>query len=213
VTARTPRASIPAVGRNRTAGEFLDKATLVRTAADVADRVGWSEFTLSQVAKEVNRHVSSMYAHVNGLDDLRREITLLALDELSDAVWGAAIGHVGEEALGAIAVVLREYCEIHPGRMASIVLTKHGTDPEQVRRAERLAEPTRATLRSFGLSEPQVMHAHRIFSVTIWGFTQGERGELFPLGGVDETFGYVLELFFLALRSGTWPSVPAAPLG
>src|ERR1700691_3830683 len=150
-----PRSSGSTSNRTRAGGDFLDKATLVRSAAAVADRVGWADFTLSQVAKEVDRHVTSMYAHVDGLDDLRREITLLALDELSDAVWRAAIGHVREEALGAIARVLREYCEVHPGRTGAIVLTKHGSDPEQIRRAERLAEPTQATLRSFGLTEAQ----------------------------------------------------------
>jgi AcrR family transcriptional regulator len=201
------RSAAPTSNRTRSGSDLLDKATLVRSAADVADREGWADFTLSQVAKAVNRHVTSMYAHVDGLDDLRREITLLALDELSDAVWRAAIGHVGEEALRAIARVLREYCEAHPGRTGAIVLTKHGSDPEQLRRAERLAEPTRATMRSFGLTEAQVLHAHRIFSVTIWGFTQGERSELVPLAGVDETFHHMLELFFLALRSGTWPAV------
>ena len=205
----TPRASgaSDSTGRNRSGVEFLDKATLVRTAADVADRVGWADLTLSQVAKDVDRHATSMYAHVNGLEDLRREITLLALDELSDAVWRAALGRVREEALEGIATVLREYCEQHPGRAASIVLTEDGSDSELVRRAERLAEPTQATLRSFGLDDRQVLHAHRIFSSTIWGFAQGEQGALFPTGGVDETFHHLLELFFLALRSGNWPNV------
>ena len=191
--------------QSRVQSDFLDKMTLVQMAADVADRVGWSDLTLSEVAREVDRHVSSLYAHVAGLDDLRREITLLALNEISDAVWRAALGHVREDALREIARVLRTYCEEHPARAASIVLTKHGADPEQVSRAERLAEPIRATLRSFGLTENQVFHAHRVFSASIWGFTQGESGELFPEGGVDETFDQILDLFFFALNSGAWP--------
>jgi AcrR family transcriptional regulator len=200
--------------RSRSQPEFLDKAALVQTAAEVADRVGWSELTLSEVAREVDRHVTSLYAHVDGLDDLRREITLLSLEELSDAVWRATLGRVREEALREIALVLRQYCEAHPARAASIVLTKHGSDPEQVSRAQRLAEPIQATLRSFGLSEDQVFHAHRAFAASVWGFTQGESGELFPEGRVDESFDQILELFFLALSSGKWPAQPrrrAAP--
>jgi AcrR family transcriptional regulator len=201
------RASRSAEARSPTRAQpdFLDKATLVHTAADVADRVGWSELTLSEVAREVERHVTSLYAHVNGLDDLRREITLLALEEISDAVWRATLGHVREDALREIALVLRRYCEEHPARAASIILTKHGSDPEQISRAERLAEPIQATLRSFGLTEKQVFHAHRVFSASIWGFTQGESGELFPEGKVSETFDQLLELFFFALNSGSWP--------
>jgi AcrR family transcriptional regulator len=193
-------------GRSRASTEQLDKATLVQIAAQVADRVGWSELTLSEVAREVDRHVTTLYAHINGLDDLRREITLLSLDQLSDEVWRATLGRIQEDALRGIAIVLREYCENYPARAASIVLTKHASDPDQVVKAERLAEPIRATLRSFGLTESQVFHAHRVFSASIWGFAQGEGGELFPDGSVDETFDQLLELFFLALRSGDWPA-------
>ena len=193
-------------GSTRSQPEFLDKATLVRTAAEVADRVGWSELTLSAVARQVDRHVTSLYAHVDGLDDLRREITLLSLGELSDAVWRATLGRVREDALREIAFVLRQYCEDHPARASSIVLTKHGSDPEQVSGAKRLAEPIEATLRSFGLSDDQVFHAHRAFSASVWGFTQAESGELFPQGRADESFEQILGLFFLALGSGSWPT-------
>jgi AcrR family transcriptional regulator len=205
VTQPTVRAT-SARSRARSQPEFLDKATLVRTTAEVADRVGWSELPLCRVAREVDRHVTSLYAHIDGLDDLRREITLLSLNELSDAVWRATIEHVREDALREIALVLRQYCEEHPAGTASIILTQHGSDPEQVSGAERLVEPIRATLRSFGLTEKQVFHAHRAFATSIWGFTQGESGELFPEGRVDQTFDQILELFFVALNSGKWPT-------
>src|ERR1700722_15181245 len=205
VSPRAARAST-ARSRVRSQPEFLDKATLVRTAAEVADRVGWSDLTLSEVAREVDRHVTSLYAHVDGLDDLRREVTLLALDEMSDAVWRATLGRVREDALREIALVLRRYCEDHPARAASVILTRHGSDPEQVSKAKRLAEPIQATLRSFGLTENQVFHAHRAFAASVWGFTQGESGELFPDGRVDESFEQILQLFVLGLNSGTWPT-------
>jgi AcrR family transcriptional regulator len=206
VTSRPAKAK-PSEVVPRGAGEYLDKETLVMTAADLADRVGWSELTLSEVARAVERHVSSLYTHVESLEDLKREITLLALDELSEAVWRATLGRVKEEALRSIAVVLRQYCEDHPGRAAAIVQTRHAPDPAKTSRAERLAEPICATLRTFGLNEEQVFHAHRIFSASIWGFVQGERGELFPEGGVNATFDNLLEMFCVALGTGRWPTV------
>lgn len=198
-------------GRRQVGAEALDRATLVRVAADVADRDGWADLTLSQVAREVDRHVTSLYAHVAGLDDLRREVTLLALGELSDAVWRAALGHVHDEALESIATVLRRYCEQHPGRTAAIMRTSHAGDPDLVRAAERLAEPTRATLRSFGLDERQVVHAHRVFSATVTGFVQAERNGLYASGGADETFRAALDVFVVALGSGRWPGPVGHP--
>ena len=65
---------------------YLDRDDLIRIAADVADRDGWNNLTMSSVAKEVDRHVTSLYGHVDGLEGLRREVQLLVFDELADAL-------------------------------------------------------------------------------------------------------------------------------
>ena len=80
---------------------YLDRDDLIRVAADVADRDGWHNLTMSSVAKEVDRHVTSLYGHVDGLDGLRREVQLLVFDELADALWRAALGRTRDDALSA----------------------------------------------------------------------------------------------------------------
>lgn len=178
--------------------KYLDRDTLVRAAADLADREGWSALTLSAVAKEVDRHVSSMYAHVDGLPGLRRAIAALALDELSDRVWRAAIGKVQGDALLAIADVYREFAIAHPGRVAAIA-TERDPDDEEVRaRAIRLAEPVRATFKSFGLDDDRAAVAHRVFSATVTGFTRSSTD-------VDD-FHQAVALFVAGLSAGTWPT-------
>jgi AcrR family transcriptional regulator len=186
---------------------YLDKATLVRVAADIADRDGWPNLTLSNVAKEVNRHVTSLYAHVGGLDDLRREVTLLALDELADQVWRAALGRTREDALIAIASIERTYARKHPGRNAAIV-TYPRTDDEELRaRGLRLAEPIRATFRSFGLDEEQISQAHSVFSCALRGIILAELTDTFRFQDIDETHDQLVGLFVAALSTGTWPGL------
>ncbi len=114
----------------------------MRVAADVADRDGWSKLTLSKVAKEVNRHVTSLYAHVDGLDALRREVALLALAELADEVWKAALGRSRDEALVAIAGVERAYARKHPGRNTAMATYARSDDEEL--RARGLRLPSRS---------------------------------------------------------------------
>jgi len=46
---------VNATTSNRSTGQFLDRDTLVATAADLADRIGWTELTLSKVADAVDR--------------------------------------------------------------------------------------------------------------------------------------------------------------
>jgi AcrR family transcriptional regulator len=191
--------------RARAAGPFLDKATLVRAAADVADRDGWSGLTLSRVAEQVDRHVSSLYTHVDGLDDLRREIALLALDELAEQVWRAALGRSGGDALGAIAAVYRESFRAHPGRTAAINAFTGSGDPDFSARGARLAEPIRATLAGFGLDPEQVAVAHRVFTASIRGVALSEAQTALDRRASDDALEQTVALFVSALESGAWP--------
>lgn len=191
--------------RTRTAGPFLDKATLVRAAADLADRDGWSQLTLSKVADDVDRHVSSLYTHVGGLDDLRREVALLSIDELTDEVWRAAIGRSGGEALTAIATVERDFSREHRGRIAAINAYSGVGDDEFRARGARLAEPIRATLAGFGLDDERVAIAHRVFSASVRGLAQTELQSSADRPHADEALAQTVELFVTALQSGDWP--------
>jgi len=178
------------------ANGYVDRQTVIRMAADLADRDGWNALTMSQVAKELDRHVSSMYAHVESLGDLRREVALLGLDELADAVWRAVLGKVKRDALQAIADVYADFATRHPGRSIAINERRTG-DAEVAARGRRLAEPIWATFRSYGVEENQLVTAHHVFSATVIGLAQ--RGD-------REDIQQAIALFDVGLRSGEWPS-------
>lgn len=180
-------------------GESLGRDEVVRAAADLVDQHGWSTLTLAGLARQLGRHATSMYAHVSGLDDLRKGISLLTAEELSDKVWSAAIGKVGPEALAAIAREYRSYAEAHPGRTASLAAIDRD-DPDFATRMARLHEPLAATFRSFGLNEEQCASAHQIFGATING--------LVGTGGADE-LDQAVALFVVALSTRSWPAGPS----
>jgi AcrR family transcriptional regulator len=191
--------------RTRSTGPYLDRDTLIAAAAKLADTNGWNELTMSKVAEMVNRHVSSLYSHVDDLDALRREVVLLAVTEIGDVVWEASIGRSGADALTAIAQAERNFARLHPGRMAA--LRAHlGVDDSEFRdQALRIAVPIRTVLASFGLNEQQVAIAHRVFSATVRGLV--EPGT--PLGTSDDDIALqaTVTLFVTALESGSWPTV------
>ena len=188
----------------------LGRDKLVAAAADLADREGWLNLNLSRVAKEVGRHVTSLYSYVDGLEGLRREVTLLALDELGQTLWQAALGRSGPDALVAIATVYRDYARAHPGRTEALTTFQDHDDQEIRSRAQHLGEPVNAVLRSLGLDEHQVIHAHRVFFSTLRGFTITETSAGFRLPvSVDDTFEQLLTLFVEALSNGAWPQLAA----
>jgi AcrR family transcriptional regulator len=175
----------------------------VRAAADLVDREGWEALTLAGLARHLGRHATSMYAHVRGLEDLRREISLVAAEELAEKVWSATIGKVGVEALAAIALQYRSFAAAHPGRTASLSATDR-EDPDFAARMTRLHEPLAATFRSFGLDADQASSAHKIFGATING--------LVNTGGADQ-LDQAVALFVAAMSTKAWPEVPATAKG
>ena len=177
----------------------LDRDAVVRVAADLADRDGWSAVTLSQVAREVDRHVTTLYAHVDSLAALQQAIAGLGMDELAELVWRAAVGKVRGEAIEAIAEVYRRYAVDHPGRTTAMWAVRSSDDPELAARGARLAEPVRATFRSFGLDEAGAVVAHSVFSAIVAGFVRR------PDGGDPDEFRQAVALLVVGLESGAWP--------
>ena len=185
--------------------EYLDRERLVRVAADVADRDGWLHLTMSNVAEAVDRHVTSLYGHVDGIHGLRREVQLLALSELADRCWAAVLGRSGEDALVSLLDVYREHTRDHPGRSAAL-LDVDLRDPQIRRLGERLAEPFYATLRGFGVPENQLQATQAIISVSVRGFGLSEAsGRFGKRAAADAAFAQLRQLFVHALASGDWP--------
>lgn len=184
---------------------YLDRDQLVRAAADVADRDGWVRLTMSSVAKAVDRHVTSLYGHVAGIEGLRREVQYFALAELGELCWTAALGRSGEDALVALLDVYRVHTRDHPGRSAAL-LDVDTRDPEVRRRGQRLAEPFFVTLRGFGVAEAQLVPTQAIISVSARGFGLSEAGGRFgSRAAADRAFAHLRRLLVGALASGMWP--------
>lgn len=185
---------------------YLDRDDLIRAAADVADRDGWIHLTMSSVAKAVHRHVTSLYGHVDGLDGLRREVRLLALAELGNRCWEAALGRSGDDALVALLDVYRQYVRDHPGRSEALQAVDV-RDPDLAAAGRRVAEPFLVTLRTYGLDDRRARQAQQIISASVRGFGISEAaGRFGSRRAADATFAQLRELFLVALRGGSWPT-------
>jgi AcrR family transcriptional regulator len=183
----------------------MSRSVVVAAAATIADREGFAAVTLSRVARELGCHVTSLYTHVDSVDALRREVAVLAQNELAEQLWRAALGRTEADALRALADVYRSYSHEHPGRSAALRGNERDHDAEWIAGSQRIAEPIRAVLGSFGLDDRAVVHAHRAFSAAVRGFAASEASGMYPTGDVDETFRQIVELFVRALSDGTWP--------
>jgi AcrR family transcriptional regulator len=174
----------------------LDAAAVVWAGAELADSEGLEAVTLARLAETLGVRPPSLYAHVNGLEDLRRRIGALGAGELAAVLGAAAAGRAGRDALEAVSHAYRGYAREHPGRYAA--LQPAGLGPE----AQAVVDVVVAVLRGYGLAGDGAIHAVRTIRAALHGFVSLEAGGGFgiPLS-VDESFERTVTLLHKGLEA------------
>jgi AcrR family transcriptional regulator len=174
-------------------------------AGDVADGGGLSALTLSSVATQLGVSVPSLYKHVDGLEGMRRRLTLKSLDELGDLVTAAAVGKAREDALVAVCDAYRDYAVAHPGRYEATVAAPAPNDSAHEDAAARVLTPVLAVLAGYGLKEARSIDAARFVRSALHGFVALEQNHGFGLPqDVDASFAQLVAALDRALSD--WPS-------
>jgi len=183
----------------------LDRAQVVQAAAELVDEQGVETFTLAALAARLGIRSQSLYAHVDGLEGIRRELALLALDDLSRRLARAAMGRTGRDALHALAATYAAFATEHPGLYACSLRRADGDD-ELARRMDDASEPWHAVLASFGLGSTEIVHHHRAIWAAIHGFiTLRQQGLMTRRASPDRSFTLMIDLFADALEGTSVP--------
>ncbi|MDX1690033.1 MAG: WHG domain-containing protein, partial [Acidimicrobiia bacterium] len=93
----------------------IDVEDVRRAAAELADRHGLDALTLSAVARRLGIRPPSLYAHVEGVDGLRRLVASDGARRLADVLTDVAEDRSGREALAAFMHAYRAFAHRHPG--------------------------------------------------------------------------------------------------
>lgn len=172
----------------------LTRETVVREAAAVADEVGLDRLTLAAVADRLGVRLPSLYKHIDGLEGLRRDLAVLAVTELADAITTAAIGRTGQRAVQAIADVYRAYGRAHPGRYAATIRAPAADDTEHVAAADAVLQVVLAVLDGYGLTGDDAIDATRALRACLHGFVTLEVGGGFGMPrDVDRSYEGLVE--------------------
>ena len=178
----------------------LSREVVVAEAAQVADEVGYDRLTLATVAERLGVAVPSLYKHVNGLGELRRDLTVLALRELGVAL-GSAVERRGDDGLRAIADAYRGYARSHPGRYPATLraVDPHDHDADEASRA--LLRTVFSVLARYGLSGDDAIDATRALRAALHGFVTLEAVGGFGLPrDVDRSFARLVQILDTAFR-------------
>ena len=183
----------------------VDPEAIVAVAATVADAEGIEAVSLARLADSLGVRSPSLYAHIDGIDDVLRRLAVRGLQELAAALSRAVEGRSGSDALRGLAHAYRAYALEHPVAYAAAQRSRALAHDEQARAAG--AEVVRvavATVRDYELDGDDAIHAVRLIRSALHGFVALETGGGFALGqSVDETFDRLVALLDAGLRDGS----------
>ena len=170
----------------------LSRAAVTQAALELIDQHGTHELTLAKVAEHTGVATPSLYKHVRNLADLRNQVAVRVVGELTERLTAAVMGRGGDGALRAAMWAYRQYVIEHPNRYAAFPQTLP-SDPELAAAAGRLLEVVLAVLRGYGLEGSAAIHAARCFRATAHGFASLQATGAFRLPeDLDTTYDHLI---------------------
>lgn len=182
----------------------LDTDGVVAAAARLADAEGLGAVTLTRLARELGVRPPSLYAHVDGLADLRRRLGERGARELAQALGDAAAGRAADDALRAAAHAYLAYGRTHPGSYAASQLARDLKDDEAAQAAVRAAADVVFTIlsRGYGLDEQDTVHAARAVRAALHGFLSLEAQSGFAIDlSLEDSFERMIAIFDAGLHA------------
>jgi AcrR family transcriptional regulator len=176
----------------------LDTEAVVVAAAGLADDVGLERLTLARLAAALGIRTPSLYAHVDGLPDLRARMGARGARELATQLQLAAAGRSGADALRAVAGAYRAYAHAHPGSYAAMQVASEREENQAAGAA--VVGVLLAVLAAYDLDGDAAIHAVRAIRSAFHGFVVLERegGFGIPLS-LDDSYATLVEMIDLGL--------------
>jgi AcrR family transcriptional regulator len=180
----------------------VTREQLISVAGQLADEGGLEHLTLAKVAERLGIRVPSVYNHVNGLPGLHRELAILGGRQIMEKISRAAVGKSADEAMMAVAQVLRRYAIEHPGLYAASVRAPAADDLAAQQFGREIVDVVLLVLEPYQLGETNAIHAVRGLRSVIHGFVMLEQAGGFgmPLDR-DESFQFLIKTYLIGLHT------------
>jgi AcrR family transcriptional regulator len=176
----------------------LSHDAVVDVAWQLVDEEGPAALTLAAVANRAGVATPSLYKHVRNLAELRIQLSIRAIDELSAVVGEAVQGRSGDDAVRALMAAYRAYVLEHPHRYASMI---QSPEPELAESGSRLLDIVLSALRGYDLDPADAIHAARCLRAAAHGFAVLETAGGFGLPElVDHSYGLLTSMVISGLK-------------
>lgn len=175
---------------------------ILEAAIEIIDAHGMDELTLAALAQKLEIRSPSLYNHVDGLPDIKRQLSIYGLKQLCSVMMRAAIGRSGDEALHEISKAYFLFARSHPGLYEMTFFVPDQEDVEVNQAAQEILDLVTQVLHSYRLGESDTIHMARALRSLLHGFASLEQRGGFGLPvDREESFKEMLDTFLAGLHA------------
>ncbi len=172
----------------------LSRDDVVVAGLAVLDDHGPDSVTLAAVAARLDVRPPSLYAHVDGLAGLRRDLAHASTVEFGEVLRDAVLGRSGPDAVRSFATAYRLWATDYPGRYEMTLLPIAADDDERRAGARLALGAIQAVIRGFGVDKASAVQAGRSLRSAMDGFTRLENADNLGRGDHDADFAFLVDL-------------------
>ncbi|GBF77711.1 TetR family transcriptional regulator [Paenibacillus sp. 598K] len=181
-------------------GINLDK--IVRAATEIIDSNGLEELTLTSLAQKLEIRPPSLYNHVNGVQDVRRLLSIYGLEQLLSVILRAVSGRSGDEAIREMAKAYFRFARTHPGLYEITLMAPAPEDEEMQRVSKEIVELVVRVLAAYRMDPTDAIHAARSLRSLLHGFAALEQRGGFGLPvALDDSYTHMIDTYLAGLHA------------
>lgn len=179
----------------------LNLEMIIKTAAEMADKEGIETVTLASLARKLNVRSPSLFNHISGLPNLKRELSLYGLKLLYEDLAVATEEKEKDEAIIAMANAYLLFSREHPGIYELTLRAHDPNDQEMDQASSRILHLISSILADYHLNDEETIHAIRGFRSILHGYSSLEQKGAFGMPvKLEDSFHLLLEGYISFLR-------------
>jgi AcrR family transcriptional regulator len=179
----------------------LDLPKLIQAATEIADTLGLEAVTIASLAQKLKIRSPSLYNHVNGLPDLRRQLALSGFAQMSEQFTSTLAGKSGDDAIRAFSYAYLSFARAHPGLYQAMQRAAAPDDKLLQEAGREVVGMAINALEGYGLRGDAAIHAVRVMRSVLHGFSSLEKQGGFGLPlDLDVTFRLLIDTFLDGIK-------------
>lgn len=180
----------------------LDKNSVIERAATLANEKGLENVTIKELADSLEIRSPSLYNHISGLEELRKEIMLYGWKQAEKRILQAAAGTEGYDAIRAMCREFYIYASENKGIFSAMLWYNKYADEASSEATSGLFSRLYGIMEDMGISRERTEHLIR----TLRGFLEGfallvNNGAFGHPADIDESFEVSLDVLIEGIRA------------